>query len=53
MYFLRLQKEREKYDIAGFGYICQVCGYRINARPPEWCPDCGNHRILFKKTPVA
>ncbi|MBN1405957.1 MAG: hypothetical protein JW946_05500 [Candidatus Omnitrophica bacterium] len=43
-------QEKPQYDITGFGYVCQICGHKVDTRPPEWCPKCQNHRILFKKT---
>ncbi len=49
MQTLKLQAEETKYDITGFGYVCQICGYKVKTRPPEWCPRCGYHRVLFKK----
>ncbi len=51
MQTLKLQAEETKYDITGFGYVCQICGYKVETRPPEWCPRCGYHKVLFKKTP--
>lgn len=41
-----------KYDITGFGYVCQVCDYKVETRPPEWCPRCETHRVIFRKTPL-
>jgi|GEM_PF-4878794 len=52
MQCLELHQERKEYDITGFGYVCQVCGHKVDTRPPEWCPECDSHRILFKKTPI-
>lgn len=51
MHPVKLQDKRTEYDITGFGYVCQICGYKVETRPPEWCPKCGYHRVLFKRTP--
>ena len=47
----RLQKQCIEYDITGFGYVCQICGYKVETKPPEWCPRCENHKVIFKRTP--
>lgn len=38
-------KDLEKQDI----YICPVCGYTHEGRPPEKCPVCGTVKKMFKK----
>jgi rubrerythrin len=30
-------------------YICPVCGYTHEGKPPEKCPVCGASRDMFKK----
>lgn len=30
-------------------YECQICKNIVTERPPEWCPKCGGHRIIFKR----
>lgn len=30
-------------------YECQICKYIVKDAPPEWCPMCGGHRIIFKR----
>jgi len=30
-------------------YECQICKNTVEKRPPEWCPKCGGHRIIFKR----
>lgn len=31
------------------GYECQICKHIVKGTPPEWCPICGGHRIIFKR----
>lgn len=38
-------KDLEKQDI----YICPVCGYTHEGKPPEKCPVCGTVKKMFKK----
>ncbi|MFX0042872.1 MAG: rubrerythrin family protein [Candidatus Hodarchaeota archaeon] len=38
-------KDLEKNDI----YICPVCGYTHEGKPPEKCPVCGASKKVFKK----
>jgi rubrerythrin len=38
-------KDLEKNDI----YICPVCGYTHEGKPPEICPVCGASKKVFKK----
>ncbi|MFX1343715.1 MAG: rubrerythrin family protein [Promethearchaeota archaeon] len=38
-------KDMEKQDI----YICPVCGYAHEGKPPEKCPVCGAAKKMFKK----
>lgn len=38
-------KDLEKQDI----YICPVCGYTHEGKPPEKCPVCGTLKKMFKK----
>ena len=37
-------KDLEKQDI----YICPVCGYTHEGKPPEKCPVCGTVKKMFK-----
>ncbi|MFH1868093.1 MAG: hypothetical protein ABH843_03890 [Candidatus Omnitrophota bacterium] len=30
-------------------YECQICMHYVESAPPEWCPTCGGHRVLFKR----
>jgi len=30
-------------------YECQICKHITTERPPEWCPECGGHRVIFKR----
>ncbi len=30
-------------------YECQICKKVVEERPPEWCPECGGHRVIFKR----
>ena len=53
MQSVEIRDKRDGYDITDFGYACQVCGYKVETRPPEWCPRCGTHRVIFKKTPLS
>ena len=38
-------KDLEKNDL----YICPVCGYTHEGKPPEKCPVCGATKKVFKK----
>jgi len=38
-------KDLEKNEI----YICPVCGYTHEGKPPENCPVCGASKKVFKK----
>jgi rubrerythrin len=38
-------KDLEKQDI----YICPVCGYTHEGKPPEKCPVCGAAKKMFEK----
>ena len=38
-------KDLEKNDI----YICPICGYTHEGKPPEKCPVCGASKKVFKK----
>ena len=38
-------KDLEKQDI----YICPVCGYTHEGKPPEKCPVCGTVKKMFRK----
>jgi rRNA maturation endonuclease Nob1 len=30
-------------------YECQICKKKVYGSPPEWCPACGGHRVIFKR----
>ena len=30
-------------------YVCSVCGYTVERKPPEKCPVCGAAKIKFEK----
>jgi len=38
-------KDLEKNDL----YICPVCGYTHEGKPPDKCPVCGALKKVFKK----
>ncbi len=39
-----------KKDVAlGDVYICEVCGYTVEDRAPEYCPICGAKKEKFRK----
>lgn len=34
-------------------YECQICKQLIDNEPPEHCPRCGGHKIIFKRLSFA
>ena len=41
----KTMEEKKLVDI----YVCPVCGYTVEAAPPENCPVCGAKGKVFKK----
>jgi rubrerythrin len=49
-------KESESHDSQGeavpLNWACTNCGYRVEGKLPEKCPECGEGREMFEEVPI-